>query len=270
MQESEQMSGGMMNNIAEFLLGTLILWRAAGQPPGKGKVAGVCRICGCDSAGLDFDGWVRPTFTDHDKLLPGSILCHACQFSFEERSALLARLVGKEKPQRMRNYSHFIVDGVWIPLSKGNKPRMREILLNENPGLAIIAESGQKHIIFRAVPGIVQFEEQQIQNWQSLDGLLSPIEQLYTRFSKSEIREGNYAQHRVLKFGVTEWQQLESQIKSMRQSPLFALALFLAQREEIDDRVTRKGHRAFDGDMERSAGGLQEPLPGLDMATVRG
>lgn len=209
-----------------------ILWEAAGRPGGEGEDKGTCRVCGQQSLGLSFSHWARPTFTDWDKLQPGNIICHACQFCFAEQSELLAQRVGKEKPQRMRNYSHFVVDGKWLPLSKAQKAQMTYLLLYESPEVTIIAQSGQKHIIFRAIPGIVQFEEQQISDWRGLGELLATIETLYNGFSKSEIETGDYAQHRVLKFGTSFWWELESALRSRRQTALFGLALFLAQRKE--------------------------------------
>lgn len=117
----------------------------------------ICRFCGKPGKGEDFQKWVKPTFTNHDKLLPGEIVCNDCLFWFEESSQELADRTDKDKPQRMRNYSHFIVGGEWHPLSKGDKAGMIELLTSVPfPELAAIAESGQKHIVFRAtrnVPG---------------------------------------------------------------------------------------------------------------------
>jgi hypothetical protein len=107
------------------------IWRAAGAPAMLGDEAGVCRACGLRATGSAFTSWVRPTFTDHDKLAPGEIVCHACQFCFTDQNAALAHLVGKAEPQRTRNYSHFVLRGEWIPLSKGDKRRMRDLLLEE-------------------------------------------------------------------------------------------------------------------------------------------
>lgn len=102
-----------------------------------------CRFCGqSDKSGRPFNQWVRPTFTDHDKLKPGNIICDDCLFWFDEKSLELAHVTGKDKPQRMRNYSHFIVNGQWTPLSKGDKAQMKEILLTPPfPELAAIASS---------------------------------------------------------------------------------------------------------------------------------
>ncbi len=60
---------------------------------------GICRFCGEDSSGLDFWAWVKPTFTDHDKIRPGQIVCENCLFWFDEASLALAERVGKDKPQ---------------------------------------------------------------------------------------------------------------------------------------------------------------------------
>lgn len=174
-------------------------------------MTGVCRFCGKESEGQPFEKWVKDTFTDHDKLKPGDIICDDCSFWFEEGSFVLAQKVGKDKPQRMRNYSQFIVNSEWTPLSKGDKPRMIEILLGESfPELAAIADSGQKHIVFRATrnpqgskAGWVQFEEQRL--WvipQELKSLIDTIEAGLLIFSKSEIESGNYLPHRIIQFSL--------------------------------------------------------------------
>lgn len=233
----------------------------------------ICRICGNDGEGMLFDEWVRPTFTDHDKLQAGDIICDKCLFWFDERSEELARRVGKEKPQRMRNYSHFVVDGEWIPLSKADKARMAELLLGEPPPeLAIVAVSGQKHLAFRARPGWWQIEEQSVQPFpELLARLLEQVEALYAVFSKSEIGSGNYAGHRILKFGLAEWRELETQIAPWRGTVQLELALFLAQKKETEsDGIAREIERDAGDHLARRTGRVQEPLPHDDMDAVRG
>ena len=230
---------------------------------------GICRVCGEEADGELFNQWVRPTFTDHDKLQAGNIICHRCRLMFEERSEWLAQRVGKDKPQRMRNYSHFVVNGQWLPLSKGNKARMKELLLGEPfPELACIAESGQKHILFRAKwnppgasEGYVQFEEQSIFiEGSTLRWLVERIEKLYVGFNKTEIGTGDYSQYRILQFGVGAWQAYEHSIAYMRDSVLFQLALFLAQKGEADDGATRQSSGAAADNLAGSAAGLQEKV----------
>lgn len=241
----------------------------------------ICRFCGQPGEGQPFAKWVKPTFTDHDKLQPGNIVCHDCLFWFEESSQELARIAGKDKPQRMRNYSHFIIKGQWVPLSKGDKPRMIDLLLGHSfPELAAIAESGQKHIVFRArrnpqgsQAGWVQFEEQSL--WVEPDDLrfwLGLVGPMLGVFSKKEIKSGNYLPHRVLEFGFDQWQANEAKIKSQRGSLFFDLIIFLAQKKETetDERNTGSSGNAtghhLAGDRQR----LQESLPANDLATIRG
>jgi hypothetical protein len=238
-----------------------------------------CRFCGAETAeGIPFDQWVKPTFTDWDKLLPGDCICADCQFWFDESSAALAERVGKDKPQRMRNYSHFVLNGAWIPLTKGDKAQMVGLLLGESfPELAAIAVSGQKHIVFRAVrnppggsAGWAQFEEQRM--WvdsAALRSLLDTAQALYAGFSKSEIESGQYQPHRILQFGIERWQLLEARVKSQRGSLLFQLALFLAQRSDDDSGIEAAGDGTPAGNLARDTGGLQEPLPDEHLGAVR-
>lgn len=239
---------------------------------------GHCRFCGQEKQGQEFDKWVRDTFTDWDKLLPGEIICDDCSFWFEQKSILLQEKMGKDKPQKMQNYSHFIVGGEWIPLSKGDKSIMAELLLGESlPELAAIANSGQKHIVFRATrnqpgqnAGWVQFEEQSIFVYpEELKTLLDAIEELYEIFAKSEIETGNYVGYRVIKFGLERWQELEQQIKNQRGKPLFSLAIFLAQKRSKNGSDNGSSQRITDDDLAGRAGRLQEPVSDVNMGSVR-
>lgn len=212
-----------------------IIYKAAGSPSYTASHPGQCRVCGAAGHGVLFSDWVRDTFTDHDKMKPGTIICDACQFCFDESSELLTRVTGKDKLQRMRNYSHFVIGGEWVPLSKGDKAKMVAIL-QQNPEVAIIAVSGQKHLIFRAQPGWWQMEEKSMlpcgaQLWPLLD----LVESLYAMFSKDEIETGRYDQRRIMMFGIGQFLQLESAIKPMRGSLLLELALFLSQKKEGED-----------------------------------
>jgi hypothetical protein len=115
-------------------------------------VKGICRFCGQTGEGQPFGKWVKPTFTNWDKLVNEDIACNDCLFWFDEASMKLAECVGKPNPQRMRNSPHFIKCGEWTPLSKGNKVKMIELLTTPSfPELAVIADSGQKHIVFQAM-----------------------------------------------------------------------------------------------------------------------
>jgi hypothetical protein len=212
---------------------TGLIYQAAGSPVMPGNVAGVCRACGAEGVGVLFGDWVKEGFTNHDLLRPGSIVCRACLFSFEDKSALLMLKTNRPTRQKMRTYSHFVVEGQWHALTKANKREMRELLAS-NPAVAVISESGQKHLVFRARVGWWQFEElSMLPDWARVESLIVPIEELMTGFSKAEIESGNYIAHRVQKFGLTRWRELSEPLKAVRLSAYFQLALFLAQRDEV-------------------------------------
>lgn len=211
------------------------IWQAAGAPPMSGKARGCCRLCGAVGCGLPFTEWVKDSFTNFDLLRPGEIICAACLFCTAEKSALLQARRCRDKPQKMRTYSHFVCDGEWFPLTKADKARMRELLARE-PEVAVIAESGQKHLIFRARIGWWQFEELALLPcWDKVVAWLPIIEELMAGFSKAEIESGRYQQPRVIGFGVERWRRLDSQIESVRRAAHFQIAIFLAQKEESDD-----------------------------------
>lgn len=208
------------------------IYIAAGSPPMVTTTTGVCRVCGVEGEGVPFAAWVKPTFTDHDKLRPGTMVCQACQFCSSEDTPGLAERVGKDKPQKFRNYSHFVVDGTWYPLSKGQKPQMRD-LLQRSPTVALIALSGQKHLFFRATPGWWQIEETASRPFpKRLRMLLDLVTPMLTVFSKAEIETGRYDQRRILMYGLPAWKEAEDVLCNARYGLPLLLALFLAQKEE--------------------------------------
>lgn len=213
---------------------TAAIYHAAGMPAMQGAQQGICRLCGRVDAGLPFDAWVKDTFTDWDKLQPGDLICHACQFCTAEAAPGLAERVGKDKPQKMRNYSHFILGGIWYPLSKGNKVEMRRLLFS-GAGVAVIAESGQKHLLPFSHVGWWAFEIAQARPFpERLNTVLGVIEPLYQAgISKAEIESGRYDSKRIMAVGIAAWSAAEEQIRLWRGSLALSLALFLAQR--IDD-----------------------------------
>lgn len=214
---------------------THAIYAAIGSPPMDGSVGGMCRLCGLSGAGGAFDAWVKDTFTDWDKLKAGVIICHACQFCTAEATPGLAERLGKEKPQKMRNYSHFVLDGVWHPLSKGNKPEMRRLLF-ASAEVAVIAESGQKHLLPWARIGWWTFELATVRPFPDrLAQILAVIEPLYQAgISKTEIETGRYDSRRIVTVGLDVWRAAEEQIKTWRGTLPLALALFLAQKDEED------------------------------------
>jgi hypothetical protein len=259
---------------------TQILHAAAGAPDYPATHAGDCRLCGARSTtGIPFAAWVKPTFTNFDMLRPGELICTACQFSVDDNSTLLQARMGKDKPQRMRNYSHFVVDGAWQPMHKGMKSEMLAAL-RANPQVAVIAVSGQKHIAFRARPGWWQIEESVARpTLATLEACLGHVQALYRIFSKGEIQDDQPIPHRMMqyaqKYGMASLLEAQQALRPHRGAIAFELAIFLAQKEEEDgterlpDAVPH-GAAPADPALERAGQQLQEQVRKEHLAAIRG
>lgn len=212
-----------------------IIYAAAGAPTMDGHHVGRCAVCGIDGVGVPFDEWLSDTFTDLDKLVHGgTIACHACQLCSGNGLVMLADRVGKDKPQKFRNYSHIVHNGIWYPLSKGQKGAMRDLLV-QSPEVVLIAISGQKHLFYRSVPGRWQVEEQSmIPDVPTLRMLLDLVTPMLQVFSKAELETGRYDQRRIIMYGIDAWRQAEQVFRSHRGTLIYDLALFLAQKEELE------------------------------------
>lgn len=248
------------------------IFSAAGSPPQPGDTAGDCRLCGEAGIGQPWADWVKDTFTDWDKLWPGTIVCHACLFCTDDHNVTLQERTGRDKPQRMRNYSHIVTrDGVWHPLMKNQK---REIaaLLQADPAMAVISLAGQKHVILRAQPAWWQVEEHALAPCpDQLRHLLAVIEPLYgAGASKAEIESGQYDQRTLLKIGLARWRTAEALLQPHRRTLVCQLAVWLAQKPEDDhDRDTRSGDDAAGRDLARDPARLQGEIQVRDLAAVR-
>jgi hypothetical protein len=256
---------------------THLLYAAAGAPPQPGTTPGGCCLCGAAGIGVPFRQWVKAAFTNYDLLHPGVVVCHACQFCALDACPALTQRTGKALPQRMRNYSHFVTaDGQWLPLSKGHKAQIW-LALGAQPRLAVLALSGQKHLLFRARPGWWQFEEVPLRpaphRTTALVGSIHCL--LLLGFSKAEIATGHYRQDRLLRAGLAA-RAHDALLRPHRGSPYFALALWLAQAPENDEEdedgrdPVPPGDAAPGAAVARHPEQLQIPLSAHDLATVRG
>ena len=247
---------------------TYIIYQAAGEPAMDGAQQGACRLCGATDLGAPFAAWVKDTFTDWDKLKAGTIICHACQFCTAEAAPGLMARVGKDKPQKMRNYSHFVLDGVWYPLSKGNKAEMRRLLFAAPP-VAVIAATGQKHLLPFARAGWWTFEMATVRPFpKKLAAILAVIEPLYQAgISKTEIETGRYDSGRIMAVGASAWKIAEDQIKRWRGSIALSLALFLAQKDDNHGTSGDSGSPAL-ATVAGDRPGVQEQIPLFDLDAV--
>jgi hypothetical protein len=196
-----------------------------------GETHGVCRITGKESTGVIFEKWVKDTFTDFAYLKPGTIISNEALFCFEEQSELLMRMTGRDKPQRFRTYSHIVVGADWHLLSKAQKLEIYDLLVNADPVIAVIADSGQKHLLFKHRIGTWQFETETIMRDKKTLRMLKEMadELLAEKFSKAEILTAQYKQYKVIDYGLARWREKESIFKQYRGSTIFDLSIWLSQ-----------------------------------------
>lgn len=206
----------------------ITIYNLSNQPV-YGNEEGICRITGIQSKGIKFSRWVRDTFTDFHNLKPGTIISNEAIFSFEEQSEYLQHLTGKDKPQRFRNYTHIVLKNKWHIKSKAEKEDILKLII-QLPEICVIAESGQRHLLFKHKPGTWQLEDTFIQpNVHLFAKIQSRIHALSETFSNDEIQSGQYLQHRILKFGFKNWQTVENTLKQYRGQSMFDLALFFSK-----------------------------------------
>jgi len=211
-----------------------ILYDTVSPHPDTPPLPEPCYLCG-GPVWEPIPAKFRDTFVDYDKarapLSPH--ICQACAFSMQERSTTLAKRVGKDKPQLMRNYSHIVLHGVWYPLSKAQKTETYALLL-QLPEVAVIAVSGQKHLLFRARPGLWQVEEQAvIPDVATLQAIMEHVQALYDAgFGKAQIQTGEYSSYMMARCDLAAWQQHETALRRWRGSALFELAIYLVQKTE--------------------------------------
>lgn len=205
-----------------------IIYNIATENANYGDTPGKCRITGKPAIGLKFEKWVKPTFTDHGSLLPGDIISNEALFCFDEASQFLARKTGKDKPQRFRNYSHIVADGVWYCLTKGDKKQIYELILQQ-PQIVCLAESGQKHILFKHRPGFWQLEDLHIApNIALFSELHKAMCELNTLgFTQAEIISGKYYPNNLKKIGMHPWRSIEQFLGKYRGSDLFYFTSFM-------------------------------------------
>jgi len=192
-----------------------------------GELEGRCWLCGCETShGHPKKKVIKPTFTDSDfaRVRWSDVVCEHCAWALSYRS--------------LRNYSILATqDGLYHP----SRAELREVFLSppEPPFVICVAESGQPWLHYKAWVNmqatrfVVRFEHVDVRVRPDEFGeILEPIEELYKEFSKDEIRSGGYKAHRIQKFGLERWEELEREVSRYRGTRIFELALFVAQNEE--------------------------------------
>lgn len=226
-----------------------ILYETAGSGIIYGEEAGICRITGAKSLGIPFEKWVKPTFTDWGYLKPGTIISNEALFCFDEKSAVIQKKTGRDKPQKFRSYSHIISGGQWYCLTKADKQKIFELIIS-GAEIVSLTDTGQKHVFFKHKLGMWQLDELFVRpNIPILKKIHQTMRKLLLLgFSQSEIITGQYRHDRIMRAGLLTWKFLEKELAAHRGTGLFDFAswmLFLTEAEKasIQKNIKSKGKK---------------------------
>lgn len=205
-----------------------LIYHAASSQPLYGDTPGTCRVLGKTARGMAFERWVKDTFTNLDALKPGNIISNEALFCFDESSALIQQMTGRDKPQKFRTYSHFVAGGQWRVYTKANKREMYQLLL-DGAEVAVMSDSGQKHLVFKHRMGFWQLEDQHIRpDRERLQLIHQTMRSLVAvGFSQTEVITGEYLTYRILKAGMPNWKPFEDILKQHRGAGVFDVAAWL-------------------------------------------
>jgi CRISPR type IV-associated protein Csf1 len=235
------------------------------DPPLEDVSDTTCWLCGGETGGkgMSIKKAIKPTFTDHPfaRGHGSSYICPGCALCLSARE--------------LRNYSILATaDKLFHP----TRAEWRDILINPPapPFVMCLAVSGQKHLTFKAPVNLererftVLLEERPIfAAPDRIEQIIEAVEALYIYFSKDEILTGRYSQHRIKECGLSKWERLEAEIECWRGRPLFDLALFVAQKLEVEQEKAEQREAVGSGLVQYVFGKEKTKNPGPVQATIK-
>lgn len=233
-----------------------MLHRQCGAPrvDACADVTGTCWLCGASFVrGVARDGWLPDTFTSQNRVRGGHHLTHVCEACAWVTSRAQGVVPGAPPAHNWRLYS-VLVDGaeMWRG-NKGDKPAILAWLRAPKRGawFAAIADSGQKHVIpFAPVNpagsrrGRVQFEDD-VLTLGDFGAVDKTAALLTAGATKDSIATGHYTPGEVQRCGWDRIHEYEfKHASTLRGSPWFRLAVWLAQRDEaaVANRMEAEKH----------------------------
>lgn len=210
-----------------------------GEKPIYGTTPGTCRITGHPAVGIPFAKWVPDTFTDYPFLRPGEIVSNQAAYFFAESNQHLQTILGKDKPQKVRSYSVLMHGGKVHFCTKADKKRMYEMIC-DGAELVCLAESGQKHILFKHRVGFWQIENINniTPNIALLQRLMKAAHALIALgFTQTECISGQYATYKFSKHpnpmqAIAEMQEYEAVLSAHRGSAFFDFFSFILYKPD--------------------------------------
>ena len=210
-----------------------------------------CWLCGVPTSyGTDRLRWEGANFCDQNKChAPESpIVCVACVWacSWVPPPGWTPTRTDAKRTPMLRSFTHLWDAGAYRFCTKAEKPLIREWLHapKRGPWFAALADSGQKH----ALPwtpinerggrrGVIWFEDRPValpdrKGWQLLDDMTALLSAGAT---KAELASGDYRVN-LWRIAAPVLRAFEAQWAQMRGARWWSVALWLAQREESDER----------------------------------
>ena len=223
-----------------------LLYKAANNPDIKNIVDCDYKCCMCANGiiqGVPRKDAIKKTFTNLDLLKKpnAKFVCIPCAFAINEACPpeLMGR-VDKDKPQKIRCYSHAVVNGLWKSFSKAQRVEMREIVCNPPSGtwFLCLSESGQKHLIFRTPVNnsqdnyLLQFEEYPVLvTRKQVASDLGIADRVYSAQGLDKVK-GDIKESLFSPWSTDQFLEEYKYLKKYEHSPYLRMLIFLAEKKE--------------------------------------
>lgn len=213
-----------------------------------------CFICSAP-CGEDFptSKYIAKTFGNRDSVFrPSSpYLCGGCISSLQEKITIKMPDGEVRENQRVRLYSWIITKTWKQAYTKAHINLLREFILNptEVPFAVALADSGQKHIVFRTrinnslTDYTISLEEDLILvNKKRLNDLMDWLKYPISCLGKIAITQPLTMNHYISieeKFGLKEMENIIKRLDIERKTQMFKLAVWLSPNKEECDNLLK-------------------------------